>query len=344
MKIFFGSFLAVFVMMLLKQVGVSLPLPKLHAQPSPSLSATTWQRVVKLLKPGDSYTIHPSRSGALVSTAYASGDTANARAYVVVDYATGEMLFREQSSEELPIASLTKLMSAVIALDLMKPDDRIRITQRAASMEATRIGVIPGQRMTVEELLEGMLLTSANDAAEALRDGVDTAYNSSVFIRAMNEKAKLLGLSHTHFSNPEGFDSPGNYSSASDLAKLTHYALTTYPLLARIVAHDYLFLSQNADHKQFDLYNWNGLLDVYPDIEGVKIGNTVQAGMTMIVLSNRGGRKILTVLLGAPTITDRDLWASELLDAGYEMTLGLSPINVTKEALLAKYATWRYWQ
>ena len=99
----------------------------------------------------------------------------------------------------------------------------------------------------------------------------------------------------------------------------------------------------NENHKQFDLYNWNGLLDVYPDVHGVKIGNTAAAQKTTIVYSTRGGKKLVAVVLGAPDITKRDLWAAKLLDIGYQQTLGLPPVNVTEEQLAAKYSTWHYW-
>jgi len=159
----------------------------------------------------------------------------------------------------------------------------------------------------------------------------------------MNEKATFLNLHDTHFTNPQGFDDNDNYSSAEDLARLTNYALTNYPLFSTIVKKDYAFLPADFHHKQFDLYNWNGLLDVYPNSEGVKIGNTPDAGYTTVVVANRDGKHILAVVLGAPDVLHRDLWAAELLDHGYTETLSLAPINVTEEQLKEKYATWHYW-
>src|SRR5258706_13802462 len=154
--------------------------------------------------------------------------------------------------------------------------------------------------MTLAELLHAMLMTSANDAAQVIQDGINTKYHENVFTRAMNEKALFLGLKDSRFDNPQGFDSINNFSSAHDLALLAHYALTNYPLIGKIVQKDYTQLPANQYHKLFDLYNWNGLLDVYPNVYGVKIGNTGRAGTTMVVGSQRAGKDIVVILLGAP--------------------------------------------
>lgn len=159
----------------------------------------------------------------------------------------------------------------------------------------------------------------------------------------MNEKATFLGLTNTHFTNPQGFDAKDNYSSAEDLAILSHYALTNYPLIAQIAQKEYVYIAKNSFHKQFDLYNWNGLLGVYPQIKGLKIGNTERAGKTIIAVSNREGKQIIVVLLGAPGILERDLWTSELFDAGYTKLTHLPKVNIKEENLQAKYNTWEYW-
>jgi len=106
---------------------------------------------------------------------------------------------------------------------------------------------------------------------------------------------------------------------------------------------DYELLPENKNHKQFDLYNWNGLINVYPNTQGLKIGNTNDAGNTTVVLSEREGKKVLVVLLGAPGVVERDLWASQLLDYGFEKSKGLARVNLTDQDLLNKYATWQYW-
>jgi serine-type D-Ala-D-Ala carboxypeptidase (penicillin-binding protein 5/6) len=260
--------------------------------------------------------------------------------YVVINYETGEIVDKMNSEAELPIASLTKIMTAVVALDLAQPTDVFTVTPTAAQIVPTKIGVEPGQKLNVNELLQAVLLTSANDAAQVIQDGIDQKYGQDVFIKSMNEKAKFLGLTNTSFSNPQGFDSPSNYSSPEDLAILSHYALTHYPLIAQIVKKDYAYIDKNQHHENYNLPNWNGLIDVYPHVSGIKIGNTEDAGKTTIVISERENKKILVVLLGAPGVLERDMWAIELLNLGFTKAAGLPPIQVTEEQLRAKYQSW----
>lgn len=270
-------------------------------------------------------------------------DYNNASSYIVIDEDTGEILADKDSQKSLPVASLTKVMTAVVALDLANKDDVFEVSQNAANKIPTKIGVIPGQKMTLEELLDAMLLTSANDATQVVMEGVNNKYQSDVFIDAMNEKAGFLGLKNTHFENPQGLDSRENYSSSYDLALLSHYALTNYSIITQIVQKDYEFLPENNNHKQFDLYNWNGLIGVYPGVKGLKIGNTEKAGYTTIVSAQRDGKNILTVLLGAPRVIERDLWASMLLDYGFKKADDLVSSNINEIQLEQKYSTWKYW-
>lgn len=263
--------------------------------------------------------------------------------YIAVDETNGQVIVSKNSTVEVPIASLTKVMSAMVVLDLASAQEQIIVSRHASNYPPTKIGLSSGEKLTVDELLHAMLMTSANDAAQALADGIDGKYNQHVFVWAMNEKAKMLGLTHTHFANAQGFDSTQNYSSAADLVVLTHYALTHYPEIANIVATDYIHLPVTSTHKQYDLYNWNGLLDVYPNVSGVKIGNTDAARYTNIVQSERNGRKILVVLLGAEGVLQRDLDAATLLDSAFASTYNLPPVRVTTVMLQTKYNSWRYW-
>lgn len=283
-------------------------------------------------------------SGSLVPYALASTvQNVDAASYVVIDYDNGAIIEEKNGEKKLPIASITKVMTTVVALDLADPSEMFTVSERAAAQIPTKIGVKPGQQFTLHELLQAALLTSANDAVEVINDGVDTKYGEKLFIKAMNEKAKNIGLKNTHYANPQGFDDPENYSSVRDQAVLAHYALTHYPLIAEIAAKDFELLSPTGTHRRHDLYNWNGLLGVYPGTSGLKIGNTDAAGKTTVVVAEREGKKILVVLLGAPGVLERDMWAAELLDLGFERTLGLKPVGVTEDQLRAKYATWKYW-
>ncbi|CAN5184535.1 hypothetical protein BH09PAT1_BH09PAT1_1140 [soil metagenome] len=340
-KVFITSLVITFSVVAMQYVGVHLSLLKLISPLTGTKEDVLTTLMPRLTQKSNNY--HLKTVGSFISQAAAeSSPTIDAKAYSIIDFDSGQIIASSHGDQRVPIASLTKIMTAVVALDIASPEEKFTITQKAADQEPTKIGVVPGEKMSVKELLEGGLMTSANDAIEAIRDGIDDKYNNAVFVRAMNAKAEAIGLRNTHFTNPQGFDNPEHYSSASDLAVLTHYALTNYPLIAQIVKQDYTKLPATSDHKQFDLYNWNGLLDVYPNVSGVKIGNTDNALTTTVVTSERGGKKLLVVVLGAPDILKRDMWASELLDLGYQKTLGLAPVNVTEDQLHAKYATWKY--
>ncbi len=278
-----------------------------------------------------------------VSRTYAAALYDNASAYAAVDFDKGEIIAEKDVAKRLPIASLTKIMTAVTALDLIDPDEMVSISENATKAIPTKLVFETWEKITVRDLLNAILLTSANDAAEALKDGINIKYGTEVFIDAMNMKAEYIGLKNTHFANPQGFDDRQNYSTVEDLAILSHYALSHYPLIAEIVKKEAEYMEATDHHKRYVLYNWNGLVGVYPNTIGMKIGNTGQAGTTTVVVSEREGKRILTVVLGTPGVLERDMWAAELLDIGYEKTLGLQPVNVTEDQLREKYATWVAW-
>lgn len=328
--------MAVFAQFYIKQMGLAVPFLTPLAQAS--VSEKDRARILvsqKLATPNT-----------LLSLLYPEGRRTEAAglpvssAYLVVRTDTGEVIQSKYADEQLPIASLTKIMTAVVALDLAHANDTIQIEERAAAQIPTKIGLKAGERLSLDELLHATLMTSANDAAEAIRQGIDTMYGSPVFIDAMNEKAKKLGLTNTHFANPQGFDAPDNYSTAHDMAVLSHYAFSQYPLIAEIAKKEVYELNETHDHRRFDLYNWNGLLGVYPDAIGLKIGNTRDAGKTTVVMSERGHIPLLTVVLGTESILDRDLSAAQLLDIGYQKIANLHPINITESKLKLKYASW----
>ncbi len=337
-KVFWMTFIAMFIVTALKSLGIR---PPQLISPIP-IKADIFDKIrPKLDEKKNTYQLktHPT----FIEKAYADSvlGADSTTAYVVTDFQTGEILAGKRINSQVPIASLTKIMTAVVALDLATPSELFPVSKKAENEIPSKIGVLPSDKLTLEELLNGMLLMSGNDAAEVIREGIDANYGDTVFIKAMNQKAALIGLKHTHFTNPQGFDNPYNYSSAEDLAVLTHYALTSYPLLASIVKKSEERIPATSNHPHdFKLLNWNGLLGVYPNISGVKIGNTEQAGTTTVVTSQRGGKTILAVLLGAPGILERDLWASQLLDFGFQESLGLLPVSITEEQLREKYHTW----
>ena len=279
----------------------------------------------------------------LFPTVSAASDYENANAYVVTDFDSGEVIASKNLSDKFPMASLTKVMTAVVALDLASLDEEFTVSEKAARQIPTKVMLEAGEKYTLQELLDASLISSANDSTQVIKEGIDAKYKEEVFLKAMNEKARILGLKNTHFTNPQGFDNQAHYSSVEDLAILSQYAMENYPAIAKIVALDIKDLTRNGEDMRFYLQNWNGLMGVYPGVRGVKIGNTDYAGVCTIVLSEREGKKVLVVVLGAPGVLERDFWASQLLDLGFT-SLGLNPINTTEEQLKERYAMWRYFE
>ncbi len=337
LKIFLSTLIAIFILTSLHLIGIKAPQLIVPLPTEPDVFFDTI--VPKLQEKGSTYRLYKKQE--FIPKAHATGEYEEASAYVVVSFDSGDIIASKNLSKALPIASLTKIMTSIVALDLADPSERFAMTKSAAAAVPTKLVAPIGEEFTVDELLHATLMTSANDAAGALKDGIDAKYGKKVFIRAMNEKAQSLGLQHTSFANPQGFDDPNNYSSVEDLAILTHYAIANYPLLAEIAKKDYLRLQPDSFHGMYHLPNWNGLIGVYPATTGVKIGNTGDAGKTTVVVSEREGKKVMAIVLGAPGIIQRDLWAAQLLDLAYEETMKLDPVAITEEQLREKYISWQ---
>lgn len=277
----------------------------------------------------------------LVSVVSAAEGFEELSAYGVIDFDSGEVLTEKNLSQKLPIASLTKLMTAVVALDLASPDEIITVNYQGTTPEPSKLFLKEGEKYSLRDLLHFILISSANDGAEVIKEGINQKYSQKdLFVRAMNQKADFLGLKNSHFTNPQGFDNKYHYSSIEDLAILTHYALAKYPLIAEIVAKPFEDFREIEGDNRLYLNNWNGLLGIYPGIKGVKTGNTDAATHTNIVLSRRDGKQVLAILFGAPTILDRDLFSSRLLNLGFAK-LGLESFEITEEQLEEKYRSWK---
>jgi D-alanyl-D-alanine carboxypeptidase (penicillin-binding protein 5/6) len=232
-----------------------------------------------------------------------------ARSAVVVDGPCGEIIFAKEPHLRLPPASLTKIMTAVVALETADADDIVDVNIDGFYFgDSTVMGLESGMRLSLRDLLYGLLLPSGNDAAVAIARYV--AGDVPSFVARMNAKVRALGLQDTHFTNPHGLDAPGHYSSAYDMAMLARYAMTD-PDLAEIVKTK---VWQPAwDGPQ--LWNGNLLLWTYPDSDGVKIGWTENARQTIVASAQRDGRRLFVALLGSE---DRFGDATALLDWAFE--------------------------
>ena len=234
------------------------------------------------------------------------GPAIQARAAVMQDAATGTILWQKEGDAPLPMASVTKLMTVLVALETLSPDDVVTIPAQALNIAPgyVRMGLQTGQKVTVRTLLYGALLPSGNDAALAL--AVAAAGSEQAFVDKMNAHARAWGLTHTHFVNPHGIDAPGHESSARDLAQLARRALQN-PLIAQIVA------TPSIQVQGFELHNTNQLLGQYPGAYGVKTGTTDDAGQVLIAAARRSGQgDVITVVLHSP---DRYAESTALLDA-----------------------------
>ena len=239
-------------------------------------------------------------------------DVGSAAAAVVVDGRNGDVMFDKNADARRAIASTTKLMTALLTLERARPNEVFTAPQYNALPAESRIDLRTGERMRVSDLLEALLLESANDAAVTLAQGI--AGSRDAFVREMNERAANLGLEDTSYANPIGLDDPANYSTAHDLAELS-LTLMRRPRFRRIVDLPVAELESGARPRVID--NRNLLIARYPWVTGIKTGHTIQAGDVLVGSARgRGGAKVITVVLGEPSEAARDEETLELLRWG----------------------------
>ena len=220
----------------------------------------------------------------------------HARSAVLVDLDANRVLWVRAPHLERAPASLTKLMTAVVASDLTGLDTPVTVSGEAAAAEPSRMGLAAGQVLTVRDLLYGALLNSGNDAAFALAVGIVPLDR---FLYLMNRKAAYLHLRDTHFSTPNGLTDPANHTSAYDLAVLAAYIERNYPDLVAIAGTRDTYLPASDAHPAFYPHNVNHFLDVYPGATGLKTGFTNDAGGCLVATATRDGRHLLLVLMGS---------------------------------------------
>ncbi len=222
-----------------------------------------------------------------------------AQAALAVDAQTGQILYDVKSSEKMKIASLTKIMTAIVTLENRDWGDRLYVSNRAAEMEPDKMLLIAGETLTVEELMQGLFLVSANDAAEVFAETVTG--DRDQFIKLMNQKALSIGMKNSLFVNPSGLeeDNRDYYSSAYDVAVMTRYAIHKWPKLLSITSQPHIQIPATADHQDYDLYSGINLLTTYPGVVGFKTGYTPEAGLTLSSVAMKNGHQIIVVLLGS---------------------------------------------
>ena len=239
----------------------------------------------------------------------------NAKSAFFIETNFGQVLYEKKSHDKLPIASLVKIMTALLAVEHKSLDDNFTVSQTAADMEPDKMELIAGEKLTLRELLYGIFLISANDAAEVLAE--DLTGRRAEFIQLMNSKALQLGMKDSYFANPTGLDEDGNnsYSSAYELVLLCRYAIRHYPFLVDFSKTEHIILPQTKDHQDYDMYSGINLLTTYPGVVGFKTGFTPEAGLTLVTLARKGSHEVLGVILGSG---DRRDEARELLDYSFK--------------------------
>jgi D-alanyl-D-alanine carboxypeptidase len=256
----------------------------------------------------------PQLPGAAPTTAPAAPDPAQAalagvdafhvrfrqppRAGIVFDVRSGDVLWRRNPVKRTPIASLTKIMTALLVVEATEPRDQVRITKDALNYTGSGVGLLPkGRHVTVEALLHGLLLPSGNDAAIALADHVGGT--RSGFVHLMNERARELRLRCTHFASPSGINDR-DVSCAADLAALSRVVMTKRRI-ARIVRKAHAAVRFPIKGGRLFLNNTNPLLRMnYPGTLGLKTGDTLKAGHCLIAIVRRGGRTLGAIVLASP--------------------------------------------
>ncbi len=242
-----------------------------------------------------------------------------ARAALMYDLTNGKTLFSKNPTQHMPMASLTKIMTAVVALEHKKDDDKYLVPASALVGEDS-MGLNAGEILSLEELLYGLMLHSGNDAAEVL--AANYPGRRDEFTRAMNKKAQALGLTDTNFTNPSGLQGDGNqYTTAHDLLVMTDYALSNFPLFKLVASSVEHTIPKTTTHKEYYLENETNLISTYPGVKGVKTGYTPEAGYCLVSYLEFEGQHVVGILLGSE---NRRAEMKNLLDFSLK-SLGIVP-------------------
>lgn len=233
-----------------------------------------------------------------VKQEYAVSPVIEAKSVIIVDFDSGAVLYEKNSNEKLQIASITKLMTAIVALEEGNLDDIITISNKAALTEGSKIWLLQGEQISLNNLVQATLIHSGNDAAVAIAQHIGG--DVPTFVEMMNAKAERLDLYSTHYENPIGFDAVKNYSTVKDLSFLARYAYRKKFVqnAARVQSKTVTSTDGAITH---DLTSTNKLLDSSWNVLGLKTGHTQAAGLCFIsIIENNKGNKIITIVLDSP--------------------------------------------
>jgi D-alanyl-D-alanine carboxypeptidase (penicillin-binding protein 5/6) len=260
----------------------------------------------------------------LASPASAEPPRVTAKAFLVENGATGEVLGGSHANQRVPVASITKLMTAILALEHAAPDDLVVASPASTAVGESTINLRVGERISVNDLIEAALVQSANDAAWALAEHVGEG-DVQAFVRMMNSKARTLGLRDTHFVRPDGLDVAGHLSSARDVTLLARAAMRN-PTIRSIVDDRNATISGGRR-----LHTWNDLLGTFPGMIGVKTGHTAAAGWSQVAAVRGYGFILYATILGSPTRAQRNADLASLLRWGLDHYAPTSVVDAKRE-------------
>lgn len=259
----------------------------------------------------------------------------NAQSAILMDSDSGAILYEKNSHEKMPPASVTKVMTMLLVMEAidsgqLKWSDKVRVSERAASMGGSQVFLEPGEEMTVEEMIKGIALASANDASVALAEHI--AGTEEAFVEKMNNKAKELGMKDTHFVNSNGLPAEEHYSSAHDIAIMSRELLKHEEITKYTGAYED-YLRKDSD-KPFWLVNTNKLVRFYQGLDGLKTGFTSEAKFCLSATAKRNNLRVIAVVMGAPDTKTRNAEISAMLDFAFNQYVNI-PIY-KKGDLIAK--------
>ncbi|MGI6424926.1 MAG: D-alanyl-D-alanine carboxypeptidase family protein [Tepidanaerobacteraceae bacterium] len=252
-----------------------------------------------------------------------SPPTITAEAGILMDVSTGTVLYEKNAYTRMEPASITKVMTAILALEKGKLSDIVVTSKEPPLAEGTRIYLEEGEKLTLEQMLYGMMLNSGNDAAIAIAEHIGGSVQD--FVKMMNDKAREIGAKNTTFVNPNGLTDEGHLTTAYDIALISRYALINLPEFRKIVSTKTKEIPWQGQEWDRQLINLNKLLWNYEGADGIKTGYTSSAGCTLAASATRNGWQLLTVMLKSDSSISSDTAA--LLDYGFDNFEKIDVIN-----------------
>lgn len=244
--------------------------------------------------------------------------TKGASSAVMIDYDTGEILYNKNANSKKSVASLTKMMGLLLIFEKIdngsiKINEQLTVSKNAKEMGGTQIWLEEGEKISVDDLLKGITMASANDAMVLMAER--TSGTEEAFVKEMNKKAKELGLKNTNFVNSTGFDEEGGYSSAYDMALIAKELIKHKKILDYTSKYED-YIRENTENKTW-IVNTNKLVKFYKGVDGLKTGYTDEAGSSIAVTAEKNGLRLIAISLGYDNTTTRNSETMALLDYGY---------------------------